>query len=588
MLIQADARRIPLADGSCHMCVTSPPYWSLRDYGLPPSIFGGDPECEHVWGDELTAKANDSNHGAMEWTTGGDPAAKVLGKKPSQGSFCTLCNAWRGCLGLEPTPELYVEHMVEVFREVRRVLRDDGTCWVNLGSSYASGRLAQSVAAYGNGGIGRPDLPEYDHAYSHCGDAHQDGSRNHHARKFRNGQELHGSEPRPSLIARDNEPGDSALASPGVSSLDAQESTKLSSPHCAQGASGLEDAALACPRGLQTSSGDVPSCAGRGGCNSCIAGLPLTSGHRRLDNSLFVAACGDPFCKGDRGICWAYYTIPSLKLKTKDLVSIPWLVAFALQADGWWLRSDIIWHKPNPMPESVTDRPTKSHEYLFLLTKSKRYFYDAEAIKEPQTQSSRDRSKYKWAGRTDDLSDGARTGSTFRRMAESGEPIATIPQDGKRNKRTVWTIPTRGYSGAHFATYPPALVEPCILAGTSARGCCPKCGSPWERVVEKVAEDIPHYKSKTDGYDYAQYGESPTTTLRANTRNATTTGWRPTCDCGHEDTIPCLVLDPFAGSGTTGMVAIKHGRGFVGLDLNGEYLHELATERLSKIQVNLF
>lgn len=177
-------------------------------------------------------------------------------------------------------------------------------------------------------------------------------------------------------------------------------------------------------------------------------------------------SCGKPSQKhnGER------LQIKAPGLKPKDLIGIPWRVAFALQDAGWYLRSDIIWAKPNPMPESVTDRPTKSHEYVFLLSNAPRYWYDTEAIRERQTQSSRERSKYGWSGRTDDLSGGARTGGSFVRMAETGEPIATIPEDGFRNSRTVWTIPTKGYLGAHFATMPPELARRCIVAGCPVGG----------------------------------------------------------------------------------------------------------------------
>lgn len=166
-------------------------------------------------------------------------------------------------------------------------------------------------------------------------------------------------------------------------------------------------------------------------------------------------------------------------LKDKDLVGIPWRVAFALQADGWYLRSEIVWSKPAPMPESVTDRPTKSHEQIFLLAKQTRYYYDNEAIKEPQAKSSRERAAYGWNGRTDDNSNGARSGSSFKRMAESGEPIATIPADGMRNKRSVWTVGPAPFSGAHFATFPPDLVAPMVLAGCPKDGIVldPFCGS---------------------------------------------------------------------------------------------------------------
>ena len=180
----------------------------------------------------------------------------------------------------------------------------------------------------------------------------------------------------------------------------------------------------------------------------------------------------------------------------KQLQGIPWRVAFALQADGWYLRQDIIWHKPNPMPESVTDRCTKAHEYLFLLSKSERYFYDHEAVKEPVLNPGKPR---KFRDAKDNSS------STMRN--DNGRLY--IPK-ADRNKRDVWTIPTKPFKGAHFAVMPEALVEPCILAG------CPSGG---------------------------------------------------------------LVLDPFTGSGTVGAVAVRHGRNFMGTELNPEYIN-IATGRI--------
>jgi DNA modification methylase len=256
MNIRADARHIPLVDGCVQTCVTSPPYWGLRDYGTS------------------------------------------------------------GQIGLESTPEAYVASIVSVFREVRRVLKDDGTAWLNIGDSYAreGGKTA---------GVPR----------------HWDG--------------------------REHDPG-----------------------------------------GMHA---------------------------KRSIASEFGA-------------------------KPKDLVGIPWRVAFALQADGWYLRSDIIWAKNNPMPESVTDRPTKSHEYLFLLTKSATYYYDADAIRENYTSDQRGDlppRPLKALGPND------RGGHS---QWETGLKDSRL-HDG-RNKRSVWTIPTMPYSGAHFATMPEALVEPCILAGS--------------------------------------------------------------------------------------------------------------------------
>jgi len=257
MILNADARAIPLADASVQCVVTSPPYWGLRDYGLPPLVWDGDkpcrcghrnrqPFCEHAWGDEISVNAtNHTDKRRWNHTRNGRDEEQPIEKrtawlrtKVGQGAWCLCCSAWRGSLGLEPTPEMYVRHVVEVMREVRRVLRDDGTLWLNLGDSYN---------AY-NGNAG---------------------------------------------------------PSSGFSAGSAADTQR---PH-------------------------------------------LESGHG----------------------------LRTKDLKPKDLVGIPWRVAFALQADGWYLRSDIIWAKPNPMPESVTDRPTKAHEYLFLLAKSARYYSDGPA-----------------------------------------------------------------------------------------------------------------------------------------------------------------------------------------------------------------
>lgn len=299
---------------SVHCCVTSPPYWGLRDYGVA------------------------------------------------------------GQLGLEPTPREYVNKIVDVFREVRRVLRDDGTLWLNLGDSYS---------------------------VSHSGSY---------------------------------KPTDKQSSNEGSLKAKAHKSK-------------------------------------------------MRSG-----------------------------------LKPKDLVGIPWMVAFALRDDGWYLRQDIIWSKPNPMPESVQDRCTKAHEYIFLLSKSDRYYYDQEAIKEPAT----------WGLPNSPEAIASPYGQGLSRRASGGgkkySDSAVVPgrTEGQnldlagqktyemRNKRSVWEVSTTPFSDAHFATFPPKLIEPCILAG------CPRGGT---------------------------------------------------------------VLDPFFGAGTTGLVALQNGREFIGIELNPEYI-KIAEKRL--------
>ncbi len=306
-VIQGDALEVlrTLPDGLARCCVTSPPYLGLRDYGV------------------------------------------------------------EGQIGLEATPEEYVEKLVEVFREVRRVLADDGTLWLNLGDSYAGSRgggaPSESSTLEGNGHVG---------------------------------------------------------GGPKLRSLTASRRRD----------------AVAIPR--------------------------------------------------------SDYRVPGLK--PKDLVGMPWRVAFALQADGWYLRSDIIWSKPNPMPESVTDRPTKAHEYLFLLSKAARYFYDADAIREPDAGTDHPRNVL----HKPEPSGGVMSPHLGIRRAEGRNG------DG-RNRRSVWTVATEPFPGAHFAVMPQALVEPCILAGSEP-------------------------------------GDT--------------------------------VLDSFVGSGTVGVVAARHGRRFLGIELNTDYV----------------
>jgi DNA modification methylase len=408
-----------LAD-SVDCVVTSPPYWGLRDYGTA-TWEGGDAECDHKGGrferPGLSSKQA-SNHGS-----GGDEASHE----------CRKCGATRidSQLGLERTPEEYVTNMVAVFREVRRVLKPSGTCWLNLGDSYAS---------------------------------HDPGG-------FRPGEHLN-------------------------------------------------------------------SRAGR---------------------------------EGGRNRAGVYGR--HIGFKPKNLVGIPWRVAFALQADGWYLRSDIIWSKPNPMPESVTDRPTKSHEYLFLLTKSSRYFFDADAVREQQVSDYPSGNGFKRDARLSYRDDnGAR-----------GNDEQWQPSPAGRNIRSVWTIATRPYPGAHFAVFPPELPERCIKAGSSEKGVCPECGAPWERVVEveRSYESNAGKAARRSGVVTLGEGvpdRNDTTRAAGDIRlgptvRTTTTGWRQTCD-HNSPPVSAVILDPFGGSGTVGMVANRLSRRAILIDLNPEYLRQ--------------
>ena len=377
-LIRANALNIPLEDGSVNCCVTSPPYWGLRDYGTG-TWEGGDPKCAHI-----KPCVADSSKALASSTLVGSTDSQNHQQEASYKDECGLCGAKRidEQLGLEKTPEEYVSKMVQVFREVKRVLRDDGTLWINLGDSYAgSGKGAW---------------------------ANKDG--------------------------------------------------------------GQKEVYIPDPDSPQSKLPKVPT-----------------------------------------------------GMKPKDLVGIPWMVAFALRADGWYLRQDIIWAKPNPMPESVKDRCTKSHEYIFMLSKSPKYYYDFDAVKEPakywglsgQSESGhKDAQLYNGKHSKADKQRGH--GRRHAGFNERWDHMSKQEQgSGFRNKRDVWTVATKPYAEAHFATFPPKLIEPCILAG------CPVNG---------------------------------------------------------------LVLDPFGGSGTTARVAIDHGRRAVLLDINykdepGSYL-EMAKNRI--------
>jgi DNA modification methylase len=294
-------------------------------------------------------------------------------------------------------------------------------------------------------------------------------------------------------------------------------------------------------------------------------------------------------------------------LKPKDLVGVPWRLAFALQDAGWYLRSDIIWNKPNAMPSSVTDRPTSSHEHCFLLTKQPKYYYDIDAIREPHvTKDERNISKRAQDYRGKFEPDIAETVSSPRARQSREGYTPSYYHPGGKNKRDVWTINTKPYPGEHYAAYPPDLIEPCIKAGSSEFGVCPVCNRPWVRTKEVVSKPD---RSKQEKREYMVEAipdrDKPS---RMNTKDMESivyeqTGWTPTCACGIECTTkdepthwqencyacdhegeayppgPAIVYDPFTGTGTTLQVARALGRVGLGTDLSLDYLQQ-ARKRL--------
>ncbi len=260
-------------------------------------------------------------------------------------------------------------------------------------------------------------------------------------------------------------------------------------------------------------------------------------------------------------------------LPNKQLGCIPFKVAIALQQDNWILRQDIIWHKPNPMPESVKDRCTKAHEYIFLLSKSPKYYFDNEAIKEDSKYHGRD----KRSDRGRIKYDGKKSSNKDRKLQQS---FMTI--NPKKNKRSVWTVTTKPFKGAHFATFPKDLIEPCVLAGCPEKTCV-ACGKPYERVIQKQ-KSLQVERNKRSGTDDRKIGgvldkynrENPLIDL----------GLKKQCNCKTNETKSGTVLDCFGGSGTTGIVANNHYRNAVLIELNAEYI-EIARQRIEE-QGNLF
>ena len=405
---QADCREWlrTLPSESAHCCVTSPPYWGLRDYRVPPTIWGGRDDCEHAWQRRRYYTEKTAGRRTGESFCGPGPAnvRRLRAARWREDATCERCGAWRGCLGQEPTVAMYVEHLAEVFRELQRVLREDGTVWLNLGDSF-------------------------------------------------------------------------------------------------------------------------------------------------LD---------------------------------KQIAGTPWEVAFRLREDGWRLCTDIVWEKPNTRPESVTCRPTRSHEFIFLFSRSADYFYDADAVREQAVSLGRKAPGGNYCRK------GFPDGDERRRVTSTLGRLA-VPNPLGRNRRSVWRVATRGFSGAHFAVFPAQLIEPCILAGTPEK-CCMRCGAPWRQGGNPVGLvptcdcfGRPRMEIRPCP-ECSGAGHNPRSQARCvrcrGKGERLLENWEAfdLTGCVSE---PGMVLDPFAGSGTTGVVALQHNRRFAGCDLSQAYV-AMAQERLDK------
>jgi hypothetical protein len=469
-------------------------------------------------------------------------------------------------LGLEESPEAYVAKMVEVFREVRRVLRRDGTCFLNLGDSFHNKQL-QGIPwrvafalqeSYYTGTIRN----EHDRIwlaamidgegcmFIHKRKTGQSNGQGYERKHDSYGSGLEVANCHESIVRR-------CLEITGKGSICFQDKE-----------SRFKNRKQRLYRWNLRSNE----------CRDVVREVyPYLVGKQHEARLL----CGCP-SSGEQAEA-AHRALMLLHNGGETDVDFP--IPASMVEPGFYLRSDIIWSKLNPMPESVTDRPTKSHEYVFLLTKAATYYWDAEAVKE--------RCKAETMQHIDRYG-GTLVVTHIDVTRNDKETLDYFGATGTRNIRSVWTIATQPFKGAHFATFPQKLAETCIKAGTSERGCCPKCGAAWERVVERTKPPADVYTGtvKPDSIAPVSHPELGKAGMGQKLQNwynehpVETLGWRPTCSCGEADTRPCVVLDPFSGAGTTGLVATKLGRDYIGIELNPAY-NAMAKGRIENMLVTV-
>jgi len=480
-----------LPDDFFHCCICSPPYFGMRAYDVIHSIWGGDRSCEHVWVETDGGLMNE-NRNALRGS-----AESIRGKTGTVYSFkydrkktqaCTQCGAWNGALGQEPTPEMYVEHLLEVLREVRRVLRPDGTLWLVIGDGYWTAKGSCKNPGGGENSLSR------------------------------------------------------AVKEEGA--LPLYRGNRRDCPHIKTGSF------IGVPWRLAFGAQGM----------SVIPSTRINEWISRLVQS----ASGDNYAE----------VIPEV---TQEMRA--WTLQTTMESHGWVLRGDVIWAKPNPMPESMVGwedevrdetcqhcggggcfkcwqgrrvsrkrgggRLVKSHEHVFVFTKTDDYYFDTEAIVE-----------------------------------RTGDGEASSDEERSRRCRDVFHVPVAQYRGKHYATYPERLVQPPLFAGTSSGGCCSMCGSPRVRVLETISRVIaggsPGVPREERGSFAEVQGSSHSDRVGITQSVRKTHGWAWTCKCeGQGEAKPCRVLDPFAGAGTTALVAGKFDRDSWNVELSENYADQM-------------